>query len=562
MVDASKIVGCVKLEERFDMKNIRKLSFTIITAFVLVGGFYFSVSKTSAATGGGTATINVDSGAQGAGVTVIQSTSHTFKTVLTINVSGMTLGAASPTFTIPTGFTAPNLHAVATAGDVDVDGEWSVVAAAGSGVGGCTVDSAPGSALTVASGQTITVDITADCANGNIITLTYKGTSSVVMGATALTVRTADAGDPGPVTPLIAGSPTITVTSASATLNVIKHVITDNGGIAVASDFTMNVTGTNVSDPSFTGAEDPGTTITLDAGAYSVDEDAFSGYTKSLGADCSGTIAAGETETCTVTNDDIAPSLTLDKIVVNDNAGTALESEWTLTATGPTTLSGAGAAGSTDVVSGASFDQGTYTLSESTGPTGYTASTWSCTNGITVNGSSQITLGLGQSTVCTITNNDTLQSVSDDEEDNNEVDIKVTKKANPSALYSGPGSVTYTYKVTNEGDVSLINVSVKDDTCSPVEYVSGDSNHNDKLGVDEEWKYTCTKRVSQTETNTATVRGSGNGEEVKDTDTATVVVSVPGFPDVGVAPDDESSTLWNSITSTGIPAFLFLFSLT
>jgi hypothetical protein len=91
-------------------------------------------------------------------------------------------------------------------------------------------------------------------------------------------------------------------------------------------------------------------------------------------------------------------------VVTNDNGGTALPSAWTLSAAGPTPLSGPGAAGSADVQSGPSFDAGTYTLSESTGPAGYTASVWSCTGG-SQNGN-QITLTLGQSATCTITNDD------------------------------------------------------------------------------------------------------------------------------------------------------------
>src|SRR3989344_1587273 len=101
------------------IKKLNKNSIIIIFALFLVFTGYNNIVR--AATGGGTATIAVDGGAQGAGVTVVQSTSHTFTAVLTINVSGMTLGAASPTFTIPTGFTAPNASPVAVAGDVNAD---------------------------------------------------------------------------------------------------------------------------------------------------------------------------------------------------------------------------------------------------------------------------------------------------------------------------------------------------------------------------------------------------------------------------------------------------------
>ena len=58
-------------------------------------------------------------------------------------------------------------------------------------------------------------------------------------------------------------------------------------------------------------------------------------------------------------------------------------------------------------MSGPTFQAGTYALSESGGPAGYTASAWSCVknNAAPVIGSN-ITLGLGDSAVCTITNND------------------------------------------------------------------------------------------------------------------------------------------------------------
>jgi len=191
-------------------------------------------------------------------------------------------------------------------------------------------------------------------------------------------------------------------------LTVIKHVINDNGGTASADDFTMTVGGNNVSDNSFPGDEN-GTTVTLNAGAYSVDELLFPGYAKTLGANCTGTVQSGDEVTCTITNDDIAPSLTLNKIVVKNNGGTAVESDWTLTADGNAagTLSGPGAAGNTDVVSGAKFKAGTYALSESTGPSGYAASAWSCVknNGQPVTGSS-ITLDLADTATCTITNDD------------------------------------------------------------------------------------------------------------------------------------------------------------
>ena len=93
----------------------------------------------------------------------------------------------------------------------------------------------------------------------------------------------------------------------TAHLVVIKHVINDEGGSAVAGDFTITVSGvTVVGGNAFPGAEAPGTTKTLSSvGDYSVEETAGpAGYYVLYSADCSGTIALGETKTCTVTNND------------------------------------------------------------------------------------------------------------------------------------------------------------------------------------------------------------------------------------------------------------------
>src|SRR5947208_3000786 len=79
----------------------------------------------------------------------------------------------------------------------------------------------------------------------------------------------------------------------------------------------------------------------------------------------------------TTTNHDQPAHLTLVKTVTNDDGGAALPAAWTLSATGPSSLSGAGGA-SGDVKAGS------YTLSETAGPNGYLAGAWSCTNEVSV----------------------------------------------------------------------------------------------------------------------------------------------------------------------------------
>src|SRR3989344_5398673 len=459
------------------IKKLNKNSIIIIFALFLVFTGYNNIVR--AATGGGTATIAVDGGAQGAGVTVVQSTSHTFTAVLTINVSGMTLGAASPTFTIPTGFTAPNASPVAVAGDVNADGKWSVV----SGTGSCVVDSAHGSPNTTATGQVITVDITADCANGDTITLTYKGTSNVAMGATALTVSTADAGDPGPVTPLLAGSPTITVTAADVTVA--------NGSIG-AIDTSNPLVQTATYTPT-NGITDATNVITVgtawtDAALNAGVGDDSPNYTID-------TTAATET-------------ITVIKLVVG---GTKVVADFPLFVN---------ASGVTSGVANSFPVPATYTVTE-TSNTNYTASfSGFCPGGV-------ISLTLGTPKICTITNTYAIPPVSGSVSLSSAPVpplIDVLKVPSPLALPSGPGPVTYTYTLRNIGTVPVTNITMAGDSCSPIIFVSGDANANAKLEVNERWVYRCTTTLSQTHTNVVTTTGWANGISAVDIATSTVVV--------------------------------------
>jgi hypothetical protein len=97
---------------------------------------------------------------------------------------------------------------------------------------------------------------------------------------------------------------TITADDQPGHLLVIKHVINDDGGGLIASQFVLTVSGSSPSPSSFAGSE-TGTDVTLDPGSYSVEEGGQAQYTESKSADCSGTIALGESKTCTITNDDV-----------------------------------------------------------------------------------------------------------------------------------------------------------------------------------------------------------------------------------------------------------------
>lgn len=185
---------------------------------------------------------------------------------------------------------------------------------------------------------------------------------------------------------------TITNDDQAASLTVIKHVVNDNGGTKNAGDFTMNVTGTDVSNSTFVGSE-TGTVVTLDAGSYSVDEGSVFGYAKTLGANCSGTIALGESKTCTITNDDIQPTLTVIKIVNNGDGGNFQPSNFTINITG-TSVSPASFQGSAGQL--VTLNAGNYNVTE-TLVSGYVPQySNDCTGSIAV----------GETKTCTITNDD------------------------------------------------------------------------------------------------------------------------------------------------------------
>ena len=199
---------------------------------------------------------------------------------------------------------------------------------------------------------------------------------------------------------------TITNNDNAPILHLRKVVVNDNGGTATLANFTLTANGTGANDISGTSPVD--SSAALDADTFALSETNVAGYAASdwvcvggtqVGANI--TLGLGEEATCTITNDDIAPKLHLRKVVVNDNGGTASVAAWTLTADGATTND---VTGNSPVDSTGSLLADTFALSESGGPSGYSASAWSCVGG-TQNGAN-ITLGIGGEATCTITNND------------------------------------------------------------------------------------------------------------------------------------------------------------
>jgi large repetitive protein len=158
-----------------------------------------------------------------------------------------------------------------------------------------------------------------------------------------------------------------------------------------------------------TAVNSGGSIIATPGTAYAINEAGLTGYAfvDITGTGCptelggTVTIAAGQSVTCTIANQDIAPTLALNKTVSNLNGGSASEDDFVLSATpttGTTITDAGGDVAATDAVSNV-----TYTLSETTQP-GYTASAWTCT-GATLVGDT-VTLDEGAVASCSITNTD------------------------------------------------------------------------------------------------------------------------------------------------------------
>jgi YVTN family beta-propeller protein len=188
---------------------------------------------------------------------------------------------------------------------------------------------------------------------------------------------------------------------------VITKVNNEGGGDKKPSDFTITVSGNNPTPSSFAGSSS-GTTITVNEGSYNVKEeegpyispDYVPGrYTPSYSSECAGTIQAGETVSCTISNKynpfipGILSKLIVTKKVVNEGGGDKKPSDFTITVSGnnPTPSSFAGSSSGTTIT----LNPGRYSVTENL-LSGYTSSMSGDCSGTIDN--------TGETNECTITN--------------------------------------------------------------------------------------------------------------------------------------------------------------
>ena len=212
---------------------------------------------------------------------------------------------------------------------------------------------------------------------------------------------------------------TVTNTPERPDLTIVKQVVNDDGGAAAATDFTVRSNGTarTLVDETPDSDFDSQASVTLSdvaPGDYTITEDAFSGYTNtSITCDdanggSTATLALGGSATCTVVNDDDPASLTLEKIVQNDDGGSATVDNF------DPTVSYDGTGDASGVTTSPDWDTydvpaGEYTVGEQDAAgSSYLVDGDYIMTSIKCDGqeTDTITLGNGDSGTCTITNTD------------------------------------------------------------------------------------------------------------------------------------------------------------
>ena len=211
----------------------------------------------------------------------------------------------------------------------------------------------------------------------------------------------------------------ITNDDIGPTLTLAKNLVNDDGGSLAVTDFDISIDGVEVTN----GVSNP----VLANTAINISELDVPGYTEGTwvcddvtgltaaadlptagaAAGASVTLASGADVTCRITNDDIAPRLTLSKNLLNDNGGALTVDDFDISVDGVEVLNG--------LVSVVTANTAIL-ISELDLP-GYVEGTWSCTDASGLTPAADLpaggaatgataTLSPGADVTCLITNDD------------------------------------------------------------------------------------------------------------------------------------------------------------
>jgi hypothetical protein len=313
----------------------------------------------------------------------------------------------------------------------------------------------------------------------------------------------------------------------SGTINVVKTVINDNGGTKTTADFPLFVDNTLVIS---------GETNSFSPGTYAVTETSNTQYTTSFSGDCDSTghldLNMNYDKFCIITNNDIGPAAVAPPVpplidvvkapnpLALPNGPGMVEYTYITRNIGTVPMSNVTMVGDTCkpivLASGDNNGDSKLDVSETWTYRCSTRLTETHTNTVVATGWANGLSAVDIASATVVVGLPVLPPL-----------IHVTKIPRPLLLLNGGGMVTYIERVSNPGTVALNNVTLTDNTCSPMRYIGGDRNRDKKLDPTETWRYTCRTRVSTTTTNTAIATGTANGITVRDFAIATVVVAAP-----------------------------------
>ena len=194
-----------------------------------------------------------------------------------------------------------------------------------------------------------------------------------------------------------------------ATLIVCKTVINNDGGQAVVSDFTFVILddgGEEVDSAIPESAGNNCVTFMLPAGSYTITEEGPNGYAPEFSGDSTDgdlTLLPGDEKQVIVTNDDFDPTITVCKVVVNNDGGDATSADWAIVLSTPEGTEVERKTPQSNQENCVQFvvEAGDYIITEESGPAGYEAS---FSGDCDVDGN--ISVVLGDAKDVTITNDD------------------------------------------------------------------------------------------------------------------------------------------------------------
>ncbi|HEY1409950.1 MAG TPA: hypothetical protein VF434_13490, partial [Promineifilum sp.] len=279
--------------------------------------------------------------------------------------------------------------------------------------------------------------------------------------------------------------------------------------------------GRNFSNPGGSGVFE---TVFANAG-YDLSESAEPGY-EAGPWNCDGGTLVGSTITldegdeviCTITNDDIAPTLTIVKAVNGSDPPT-----WSFTGPAPfgmfTLPAGGGSKGPEDVMAGEDITVAEDDVTNPDSSTAWVLTSIECTDGTSGNLATRdvtVNLDLDENVTCTFTND--------------KIAISIVKTTADDFSNEGDGigilpgeNVTWNYLVTNTGVAQLDNIVVTDDqgvtvTCPQTSLAPGESMTCTASGIAAAGSYH----------NIGTVTGENSGTEITDSDPSSYFGLTPG----------------------------------